>query len=93
MLVQQLVGNKYGGVAFADCDGVCSDLRLTNLCKFMGMEKANFGWYFQKISGPALAGYLAGVGTYLGVHYGGAMLGAAPAIAAGASDVIDVLPL
>jgi len=60
---------------------------------FMGMEKANFGWYFQKISGPALAGYLAGVGTYLGVHYGGAMLGAAPAIAAGASDVIDVLPL
>ncbi|MBF0388165.1 MAG: sodium:proton antiporter NhaD [Candidatus Omnitrophica bacterium] len=31
----------------------------------MGMEKINFLWYLKKISLPALAGYLAGVGAYL----------------------------
>ena len=32
---------------------------------FMGMEKADFGWYFRKISPWALAGYLGGMGVYL----------------------------
>ncbi len=32
---------------------------------FMGMEKADFYWYFKKISLPALVGYLAGIGTYI----------------------------
>ena len=31
----------------------------------MGMEKITFGWYLQKIAPLALAGYLAGAGTYL----------------------------
>lgn len=32
---------------------------------FMGMERADFFWYLKKVSGPALAGYAAGVLTYL----------------------------
>jgi Na+/H+ antiporter NhaD/arsenite permease-like protein len=31
----------------------------------MGLEKIQFFWYVRKISGLALAGYLAGAGTYL----------------------------
>lgn len=31
----------------------------------MGLEKIHFFWYVRKISGLALAGYLAGAGTYL----------------------------
>ncbi|MBK5914674.1 sodium:proton antiporter NhaD [Rhodocyclus purpureus] len=31
----------------------------------MGLEKIPFFWYFKKISGLALAGYLAGAGVYL----------------------------
>lgn len=31
----------------------------------MGLEKINFGWYLKRISLAALAGYLAGAGTYL----------------------------
>eukprot|EP00897_Mesotaenium_endlicherianum_P008997 jgi/Mesen1/8125/ME000437S07220 len=33
---------------------------------FMGMEKADFFWYLKKVSGAALAGYLAGIAVYLG---------------------------
>ncbi|KAG0578967.1 hypothetical protein M758_4G055300 [Ceratodon purpureus] len=32
---------------------------------YMGMEKADFLWYLKKVSGYALAGYLAGIGTYI----------------------------
>uniref|UniRef100_A0ACD5YHH2 Uncharacterized protein n=1 Tax=Avena sativa TaxID=4498 RepID=A0ACD5YHH2_AVESA len=32
---------------------------------FMGMEKVDFFWYFRKVSGFALAGYVAGIITYL----------------------------
>ncbi|KAJ7561726.1 hypothetical protein O6H91_03G038800 [Diphasiastrum complanatum] len=35
---------------------------------FMGMEKANFFWYFKKVSAFALAGYAAGVITYLAAN-------------------------
>jgi Na+/H+ antiporter NhaD/arsenite permease-like protein len=45
---------------------------------FMGMEKADFVWYLRKVSPFALAGYLAGAGTYVGMH----ALAAAPAVAA-----------
>jgi len=31
----------------------------------MGMEKIEFFWYLRKVSLPALAGYLAGIGVYL----------------------------
>lgn len=31
----------------------------------MGMEKINFFWYFRKVSGFALAGYVAGIAAYL----------------------------
>ena len=45
---------------------------------FMGMEKADFVWYLRRVSPVALAGYLAGVGTYVGMH----ALHAQPALAA-----------
>ncbi len=32
---------------------------------YMGMEKVDFAWYFKRISGLALAGYLAGFAVYL----------------------------
>jgi len=32
---------------------------------FMGMEKANFTWYFRKVTPWAFAGYLAGLGVYM----------------------------
>ncbi len=32
---------------------------------YMGMEKVTFGWYLRRISLPALAGYFAGIITYL----------------------------
>ncbi|XP_037440617.1 sodium/proton antiporter 2-like [Triticum dicoccoides] len=32
---------------------------------FMGMEKVDFFWYLRKVSGFALAGYVAGIITYL----------------------------
>lgn len=35
---------------------------------FMGMEKVEFGWYAKKISLPTLAGFAAGIGTYIGLH-------------------------
>ncbi|CAM8977269.1 unnamed protein product [Rhodiola kirilowii] len=35
---------------------------------FMGMEKVDFFWYLKKVSGVALAGYAAGIGTYLAIH-------------------------
>ena len=35
----------------------------------MGLEKVEFGWYLQNVSGSVLAGYLAGLATYLvGAH-------------------------
>ncbi|XP_002966244.2 sodium/proton antiporter 2 [Selaginella moellendorffii] len=36
---------------------------------FMGMEKADFFWYFKKVSGYALAGYVAGIAAYLAVNH------------------------
>ncbi|KAL3690391.1 hypothetical protein R1sor_016700 [Riccia sorocarpa] len=36
---------------------------------FMGMEKADFFWYFRKISGYAFAGYGAGIATYLALYH------------------------
>ena len=35
----------------------------------MGMENISFGWYLKKITLPALIGYLAGVGCYLGIYF------------------------
>lgn len=35
---------------------------------FMGMEKVGFSWYAKKITLPTLAGYLAGIGTYVALH-------------------------
>ena len=35
---------------------------------FMGMERVNFGWYTKKVAPIALAGYLGGILTYLGIH-------------------------
>lgn len=35
---------------------------------FMGMEKADFGWYVKKITPWALVGYLGGMGAYLAAH-------------------------
>ncbi|KAF3435468.1 hypothetical protein FNV43_RR22557 [Rhamnella rubrinervis] len=35
---------------------------------FMGMEKVDFFWYLRKVSGFAIAGYAAGIATYLAVH-------------------------
>ncbi|QDZ22659.1 solute carrier protein [Chloropicon primus] len=32
---------------------------------FMGMEKADFGWYFRKVTPWAFAGYVAGLSVYL----------------------------
>ena len=43
---------------------------------YMGMEKADFGWYFRKITPWALVGYGAGLGTYLVQSQLPAMLGA-----------------
>ncbi len=34
----------------------------------MGMEKINFMWYFKKISGLALLGYLAGAFVYMAIY-------------------------
>lgn len=36
---------------------------------FMGIEKVEFGWYAKKISIPTLAGYFAGIATYVAMHY------------------------
>ncbi|KAJ7561731.1 hypothetical protein O6H91_03G038900 [Diphasiastrum complanatum] len=36
---------------------------------FMGIERASFLWYFKKVSAFALAGYAAGLATYLAVIY------------------------
>jgi Na+/H+ antiporter NhaD/arsenite permease-like protein len=33
---------------------------------YMGMESAEFTWYLRRVSPWALAGYVAGIGTYLG---------------------------
>ncbi|KAG4398017.1 hypothetical protein GLYMA_10G261350v4 [Glycine max] len=35
---------------------------------FMGMEKVDFIWYLRKVSGFALAGYTAGIASYLVLH-------------------------
>jgi hypothetical protein len=32
----ELFGNKYFGAPFEDCDGECEDMKLDNICKFMG---------------------------------------------------------
>lgn len=32
------------------------------------MEKVGFGWYAKKVSLPTLAGFFAGIGTYLAMH-------------------------
>ncbi|CAI5988410.1 unnamed protein product [Closterium sp. NIES-64] len=36
---------------------------------YMGMEKTDFFWYLRKVSGVALAGYAAGMATYLAGGY------------------------
>ncbi|GJP35622.1 hypothetical protein CLOM_g20117 [Closterium sp. NIES-68] len=36
---------------------------------YMGMEKTDFFWYLRKVSGVALAGYVAGMATYLAGAY------------------------
>lgn len=33
-----------------------------------GMEKVDFGWYARKASVPTLAGFFAGIGTYIALH-------------------------
>lgn len=46
-------------------------LRLSFLFFFgcRGMERVDFGWYAKKMSLPTLAGFFAGIGTYLlGTH-------------------------
>ena len=35
---------------------------------FMGMERVDFGGWFKRVTPAALAGYLAGVGVYVGAH-------------------------
>ena len=45
---------------------------------FMGMERVNFGWYTKKVAPLALAGYLAGIATYIGGHQITEFLSAAP---------------
>jgi Na+/H+ antiporter NhaD/arsenite permease-like protein len=35
---------------------------------FMGLEKASFGWYLRRVTPWALAGYLAGIATYVAGH-------------------------
>lgn len=32
------------------------------------MERVEFGWYAKKASIPTLAGFAAGIGTYLALH-------------------------
>eukprot|EP00968_Pinguiococcus_pyrenoidosus_P007875 scaffold536_cov250-Pinguiococcus_pyrenoidosus.AAC.24 len=34
----------------------------------MGLEKVDFLWYAKRISLPAAAGYLAGIGAYAATH-------------------------
>lgn len=42
---------------------------------YMGMEKADFLWYLKKVSGYALAGYVAGMGAYIAaLHFHGPIL-------------------
>lgn len=35
---------------------------------FRGMERVDFGWYAKKVSLPTLAGFAAGIATYIGMH-------------------------
>ncbi|XAR59420.1 hypothetical protein NMG60_11015254 [Bertholletia excelsa] len=35
---------------------------------YMGIEKVDFFWYLRKVSGFALAGYAAGIATYIAIH-------------------------
>lgn len=49
---------------------------------FMGMEQAEFIWYFKRVSPFALAGYFAGVGTYLAAHEFTSALGGPTTLAA-----------
>lgn len=63
---------------------------------FMGMEKANFGWYVQKVSPYALAGYLSGIGVYIGGHGFNPVAAAVAAtmpVAVAAQDVLAALPM
>jgi Na+/H+ antiporter NhaD/arsenite permease-like protein len=34
----------------------------------MGMEKIDFLWYMRRVSLPAMAGYFAGIATYLVIY-------------------------
>eukprot|EP00242_Pyramimonas_sp_CCMP2087_P000055 CAMPEP_0198196774 /NCGR_PEP_ID=MMETSP1445-20131203/186_1 /TAXON_ID=36898 /ORGANISM="Pyramimonas sp., Strain CCMP2087" /LENGTH=572 /DNA_ID=CAMNT_0043865741 /DNA_START=165 /DNA_END=1883 /DNA_ORIENTATION=+ len=61
---------------------------------FMGMEKADFGWYAKKITPWAASGYFAGVLTYVAQH--GTAAGMAPnvlAVLPAAGDFVSSLPL
>ena len=45
----------------------------------MGMERVNFGWYTKRVAPLALAGYVAGIATYIGGHHVSELLLAAGA--------------
>lgn len=51
---------------------------------YMGMESAEFVWYFRRVSPWALAGYLAGIGTYLAQT---SLLSSVPQVLAALPDV------
>ncbi|KAK3265049.1 sodium/proton antiporter [Cymbomonas tetramitiformis] len=55
---------------------------------FMGMEKADFGWYLRKVSPWALSGYLAGMATYIA----GSQISQTFAVLPAATDVVSQLP-
>jgi len=52
---------------------------------FMGMEKAEFGWYVKKITPWAFLGYVAGIGAYVGQ-------GAVTSFFATIPAAVDVVP-
>lgn len=62
----------------------------------MGLEKVDFFWYLKKISGSALAGYLAGLGVYLAQgtiasQFAAPAVAAAPVVAATVASVLGPL--
>lgn len=52
---------------------------------YMGMESAEFVWYLKRVSPWALAGYLAGIGTYLVQT---SLLSSGPQVIAALPDVV-----
>jgi len=56
---------------------------------YMGMEKADFFWYLKKVSGYALAGYVAGIGVYIAALH---LNGSIPGYVAGVVPHLPALP-